>query len=146
MNSSQDLQMRTRMFARTLGPFFAILAVMAMVHASDIRAMVDDFAANRMWPWMLGAFGLLGGLIIVTLHQYWRGAAAIIVSVLGWVLALRGLFILAFPQTAISLAKNTIGAATLTLSSTGFVILALIGLYLTYVGWIPAASRPTTQR
>jgi len=144
MNSSQQSQISTRMFARTLGPFFAILAVMAMVHASDIRAMVDDFAANRMWPWTFGALGLLGGLIIIALHQYWRSAAAIMVSALGWVLSLRGLFILAFPQTAVSLAKNTIGAATLTLSWTGFVILALIGLYLTYVGWIPAASRATT--
>jgi len=132
------------MFARTLGPFFAILAVMAMVHASDMRPMVDEFAANRLWPWMLGAFNLLGGLIIIALHQYWRSAAAIIVSVLGWLLALRGLFILAFPQTAISLAKNAVGAATLTLSWTGFVVLALVGLYLTYVGWIPAASRATT--
>lgn len=65
---------------------------MAMVHASDMRAMVDEFAANRMWPWVLGAFNLLGGFIIITLHQYWRSVAAIIVSVLGWVLTLRGLY------------------------------------------------------
>ncbi|HUO39615.1 MAG TPA: hypothetical protein VMU34_18030 [Mycobacterium sp.] len=113
---------------------------MAMVHASDMRAIVDAFAANSLWPWVLGAFNLLGGLIIIALHQYWRSAAAIIVSVLGWLLALRGLFILAFPHTSVSIAKNTIGAATL--SWTGFVVLALVGLYLTYVGWIPAASQP----
>jgi cytochrome bd-type quinol oxidase subunit 2 len=108
----------------------AILAAMAMVHASDMRAMIDEFAANSLWPWVLGAFNLLGGLIIIAPHQYRRSAAAIIVSVLGRLLALRGLFILAFPQTSVSIAKNAIGAATLTLSRTGVVVLALVGLYL----------------
>ncbi len=104
----------TGQLARTLGPFLFVLAAMAMVRASDMRAIVDEFAANSLWPWVLGAVNLLGGLIVIAFHQYWRSAAAIIVSVLGWLLALRGLFVLAFPQTSVSIAKNAIGAATLT--------------------------------
>lgn len=145
MSSAQQPQTRTRMFARVLGPFFVILAVMAVVRAADMRPMVSEFASNPLWPWLLGGFNLLLGLVIIALHQYWRGAAAIVVSVLGWLLALRGLFIMAFPQTAISLADNMIGATTFTLSRTGFVVLAAVGLYLTYVGWVPAVSRPMTH-
>lgn len=80
MSSSQESQHSTRMFARVLGPFLVISCVTAVVRTSDMLALVTDFGANPVWPWVTGAFILAGGLIIVALHQYWRGAAAIIVS------------------------------------------------------------------
>ena len=96
-----------------------------------------------MWPWVTGAFVLVGGLTVVALHQYWRGAAAVIVSLLGWLLALRGLLLLAFPATFMSMANSVMGAGALW--RTICVCVALIGLYLTYVGWMPAAGRPVPQ-
>jgi hypothetical protein len=86
---------------------------------------------------------LLSGLVVVALHQYWRGAAAVIVSVLGWLTALNGLLLMTFPHTYISVANSaldeTIGWWI------GFIIVGLIGLDLTYVGWAPARGRPTPQ-
>jgi hypothetical protein len=131
------------MFARALGPFLAIVTVTAVVRASDMRTLLSDFAGNPVWPWVTGAFVLLIGLFVIALHQYWRSAPAVIVSVLGWFIALKGLFLLAFPQTYLSAANDAVGAVALW--RTGFIVLALLGLYLTYVGWMPAASRPTSQ-
>jgi hypothetical protein len=65
------------------------------------------------------------------------------VSLLGWLLVLRGLFLLAFPATFMSMANSVVGAGALW--RTVCICFALIGLYLTYVGWIPAPSRPTSQ-
>jgi hypothetical protein len=143
MRFSEELRTRTRMFARVLGPYFVIVCVLAVVRASDMRAVVSAFGANPLWPWVAGSFVLVGGLTITALHQYWRGAAAIIVSLMGWLLALRGLFLLAFPQTFISTANSVIGAGALW--RTVCICFAAIGLYLTYVGWMPAPSRPTSQ-
>jgi K+ transporter len=95
MSSPQESQHNTLMFARVLGPFLVISCVTAVVRASDMRALVTAFGANPVWPWVTGAFMLVGGLIVVALHQCWRGAAAVVVSVMGWLLALRGLFLLA---------------------------------------------------
>lgn len=131
------------MFARVLGPFLVIVDVTAVVRASDMRGLVSEFAANSLWPWVAGAFILLGGLIIIALHQYWRGAAAIIVSLVGWLVVLRGLFLLAFPQTFVSMANHMIGAEAWWRAVC--IAFALVGLYLTYVGWAPESSRPTTQ-
>ena len=141
MSSSQESQHTTRMFARVLGPFFVIACITAVARASDMRALVSDFGANPLWPWVAGAFVLVGGLVIVALHQYWRGAAAVIVSLLGWLIALRGLLLLAFPTTFMSMANSVVGAGALW--RTVCVCFALVGLYLTYVGWMPAPSRPT---
>jgi hypothetical protein len=140
MSSSQPTQMRTRMFARVLGPFLLIVCFTAAVRTFDMRAVISEFAASAMWPWMAGAFVLLGGLVIVGLHQHWRGAAAIIVSLLGWLIVLRGVLLLAFPATFVSMANSVIGMGALWRAvCIGF---AAIGLYLTYVGWAPAA-KPT---
>ena len=143
MSSSQESQHSTRMFARVLGPFLVISCVTAVVRASDMRALVTDFGANPVWPWVAGAFILVGGLIIVALHQCWRGGAAIIVSVTGWLLALRALFLLAFPTAFMSMANSVLEAGALW--RTVCVCFALIGLYLTYVGWTPATSRSISQ-
>jgi hypothetical protein len=141
MNTS--LHPRTRSFSRVLGPFLVGIAVAAAVRAADMRALLADFGANDVWPWVTGAFILLGGIAIVAFHQYWRGGAAIIVSVLGWLLVLRGLFLLFFPHTLMSLANHMIGATAVW--QVVYIVMAIIGLYLTYVGWTGAPDRRATQ-
>jgi len=141
MNTSQRVHDRTRKFAHVLGPFMVIVDVAAILRASDMRTLLSDFSANSAWPWVSGAFILIGGLVIVALHQHWRGAAAIIISVLGWLVIVRGVFLLAFPDTFMSLADNMIGATEWWTAVCGAA--ALIGVYLTYVGWAPEHHRPT---
>jgi hypothetical protein len=108
-----------------------------------MKALVTDFGANPLWSWVTGAFVLTGGLIIVALHQYWHGAPSIIVSLVGWLLALRGLLLLAFPSTFMSMANSVLAAGALW--RTVCICFAVLGLYLTYVGWRPAPGRPTPQ-
>src|SRR5690348_4942519 len=96
--------LRTRMFARVLGPFFVIFAVTTVARASEMRKLLSDFEANSALPWVTAGFLLLVALVIVGLHQYWRGAAAIIVSVVGWVFALRAIFLMAFPHAFLGVA------------------------------------------
>lgn len=135
MKSSPRQQRRTRMFARVLGPFFTIVPIIVAARATDMRAMLTEFTASTVWPWVAGAFILMGGIAIIAFHQIWRGAAAIIVSVMGWVLAARGIFLMAFPDTFASVANRVIDATAVWQAA--FAVFALIGLYLTYVGWRP---------
>jgi hypothetical protein len=139
VSPSHEVQIRTRMFARVIGPLLAFSCITAVVRASDMKALVTDFGANPLWSWVTGAFVLTGGLIIVALHQYWHGAPSIIVSLVGWLLALRGLLLLAFP----SMANSVLAAGALW--RTVCICFAVLGLYLTYVGWSPAPGRPTPQ-
>jgi hypothetical protein len=129
------------MFARALGPFFVIVPATIAARATSLMpTLLADFAADPMWQWVLGAVLLMSGSVIIAFHQYWRSAAAIIVSLLGWFLALRGVFLLVFPQTYISTAEATEQSVGLVRAI--FIGLALVGLYLTYVGWIAPLRRP----
>jgi hypothetical protein len=46
---------------------------------------------------------------MIALHSYWRDPAAIVVSIMGWLMALRGLLLLAFPTAFISMINSVIG-------------------------------------
>ncbi|MGH3560917.1 MAG: hypothetical protein ACRDTN_03720 [Mycobacterium sp.] len=78
---------------------------------------------------------LLAGLVVVALHPYWRGVAAISVSTMGWLATLKGLLLVAFPTTLLSVPPATID--TVNWWRAVYIAFALLGLYLTYVGWAP---------
>lgn len=138
-----DVQHRTRMFARVLGPFFTIVAIVVAVRLPDMRQLLSDFTSSDVWPWVVGAFILLGGIALVAFHQIWHGLPGIIVSVIGWLLVARGILLMAFPDTFAAVANRVIGAVGVWQAV--YAVFAVIGLYLSYVGWKPQreTQRPT---
>lgn len=56
MIANQEVQPRTRGFARVLGPFYAIVGTVVAVRASAMPAMLSEFTNSRTWPWITGAF------------------------------------------------------------------------------------------
>jgi hypothetical protein len=143
MSSSQQTPAATRMFARVIGPFLVVITATAVARASDMRTLLTEFRAYSVWPWVTGAFVLLSGLVVVSLHQRWRGTPAIIVSVLGWLTTLKGFFLMAFPTTYLSFASTALDAAASWRA--GFILMAMVGLYLTFIGWIPAPIKAAAQ-
>lgn len=140
---STQQQLRTRMIARVLGPLFIVTAATTLGRGSDMRALLSGFESNPAWPWVTGAFLLLASLVVIALHPYWRGAAAITVSVVGWVLAIRALILMAFPHAFMAAADAAIGMPALWVSVDIF--LGLVGIYLTCVGWAPKPKQPVAQ-
>jgi hypothetical protein len=143
MRSSHQTQDRTRMFARVVGPYLAIIAATAALRPNDMRAMLAGFESDPLWSWITGAFILLFGLVVIALHPYWRGVAATMISVVGWVVAIKGLLLVAGSHTYFSMANSAVDA--IGFWRAGAVVEVLIGLYLAYVGWIPARTRPVSQ-
>ncbi|WP_046315198.1 hypothetical protein [Mycobacterium sp. UM_Kg1] len=131
-------QARTHMFARILGPFWAIVSLVALARTADMPMLLAGFEANGAWPWVTGAFILAAGLTVIALHQYWRSPAAVMVSLFGWIMVLRGAFLLAFPSAFMSMADSMIGATAVWRAV--FLVFAATGLYLTYVGWVVPAE------
>lgn len=126
------------MFSRVIGPYIVIACVAAVVRASDMQALFSELDANSMLTWLSGVLAVVFGLIVVAFHPYWRGAAAIVVSVVGWLGVLEGLLFLIFPAPVVSLADSMVGAQALWVPFC--IVLGLVGLYLTYVGWAPAPA------
>ena len=143
MTVSERSEARTRMFARVIGPFLVILTATAIFRAPQVWEHASDYGTDPLLLWATGAFTLLAGLVVVALHPYWRGAAAIFVSVTGWITALKGFALTVFPDAGMSTANIAMHAEGWT--RVAYVAFALIGLYLTYVGWVTPRDRPAPQ-
>jgi len=138
MNSSPASQ-TTRMVARVLGPFLVIACIVAVARSAEMSSLLADFAANMAWSWSAGPFVLVCGLIIIALHSNWHGPAAIAVSISGWLIALRGLLLLAFPTAFMSTARWVI--ETDGLWRAVCTVFGAIGVYLSFVGWMPTTHQ-----
>lgn len=143
MGSRSQIHPRTGLFARVLGPYLVVAAVSMVTRSSDMRALLTQFQADAVWPWVSGAFVLLMGLTVIVLHPYWRGVAASVVSLLGWLTVIKGVALMTFPHAYLSFGSDAVAAVPWWQLS--MVIVALVGLYLCFVGWVPAARRSVSR-
>ena len=96
------------------------------------NALQSEFFKSDLVVWFTGAALLFGGLTIIAFHQYWSSVAAVLISLFGWILALRGLVLMAAPELYEHAAMSMDAIPLVRLI---FGVLVAIGLYLTYVGW-----------
>jgi hypothetical protein len=142
-STAADAQ-RTRAFARVIGPFVAVATVIVAIRLPDLTGLVDDLFANAVLPWLLGAMMLIAGLIVIAFHQYWRSVTAVLISLFGWFVALRGVTLMAFPATIETGAGDTLASQGLLLVARIFFgLMTVMGLWLTYVGWRRDTTVPT---
>ena len=134
MPATQASQTRTRAFARVLGPWLAIAPGIIVLRASEMGALASEFFQSDLFVWFTGAGLLFGGLLIIAFHQYWSSVAAVLISLFGWILALRGLVLMAAPELY-ERAAMSMGALPLVRSIFG--VLVAIGLYLTRIDQRP---------
>ncbi len=141
MSATQESQARTRAFARVLGPWLVIAPGIIALRGSGMSALAAEFFNSDLTVWFTGAALLFGGLSIIAFHQYWSSAAAALISAFGWILALRGLALMAAPDlyksAAMAMALDWLPLVRFVLG-----VLVAIGLYLTYVGWLAKPAAP----
>jgi hypothetical protein len=127
---------RTRAFARVLGPFVAMATLIIAIRLPDLTGLLNGLFDNAILPWILGAAMLMMGLVVIAFHQYWYSLTAVLISLFGWFVALRGAAMMAFPSAIDSGANATVNSPTmLVVARIFFLLLTVMGIWLTYVGW-----------
>ncbi|MFN3002461.1 hypothetical protein [Mycolicibacterium wolinskyi] len=133
-----EAQQRTRSFARVLGPFVALATLIIAIRLPDLTGLLGGLFDNAVLPWMLGAAMLVMGLVVIAFHQYWYSVTAVLISLFGWFVGLRGLAMMAIPSAIDSGANATVTSPGLLVAArVFFLLLTATGLWLTYVGWRP---------
>lgn len=132
MPATPEAGARTRAFARVIGPWLVLVPGVIVIRAPEMGIYFSGFFENPLLVWFAGA------LLIIAFHQYWSSLAAMLISLFGWFLALRGLTLLFAPQLIERVGVNVAGAPAFV--QIGFGLLVLAGLWLTFVGWIAAPA------
>ncbi|MUL82497.1 MULTISPECIES: hypothetical protein [unclassified Mycolicibacterium] len=129
---------RTRAFARVLGPFVAVVTLIITIRLPSLGDLLGDLFTSGTLPWILGAAMFVMGLVVIAFHQYWYSVTAVLISLFGWFVALRGVAMMAIPSAIQTGANATVTSPGLLIAARGFfLLLTAMGLWFTYVGWRP---------
>lgn len=136
MNDKQrDMDLRTRYLARLIGIFFLVFTAAFYLHPDYTKLLTDSGTLL-----VLGIAWLVAGTAIVLGHNRWRGSAlALAVTLVAWLMALRG--------AAILLASPEVVASTLThmrfaeRSNLYFALDLAVGLYFVLAGFLTRTAQ-----
>ncbi len=126
------MQASTRLMARIIGPFLLVLAAALLMRADSMALLVPTYLGDAPLMLLTGVVTLAIGLTMVAAHHSWNGLAAIIITLFCILTALRGAVILIAPELLGSLWGSLGGPHVFWIACP---ILALVGLWLTFVGW-----------
>jgi len=121
------------LLAKVIGPYFFIMAIVLYARMHKFKAMVNE-AHSPMFVFVSGARSLLFGLLLVACHNIWEGDWRTVITVIGWLLLVRGIVRLLFPERVLKMVKKVVNHSAVFCS---LVLVALVvGAYLSYMGYM----------
>ena len=134
-----DPQIRTQTLARIVGPYFLVMGAALALRANVMPLLLPAFMQDGALVLAAGAFTLMAGLAILAAHHHFTSPAAIVISIVGIVAAVKGAFLMLAPELGAPLTAAVVRAAPLLILLAA--ILFIAGLWLTAVGWFSAARK-----
>ena len=101
---------RTVFLSKLIGLYCIFVSLVMLANKQAGLLMVTDLARNPSALFTLGAFVLLAGLAMILKHNIWSGGALpVIVTIVGWLTAIKGLLFLCPSQgTALGMVLATV--------------------------------------
>jgi hypothetical protein len=125
---------RTVFLARLFGLGMTIVSVWMLIDEPDLSTTIKLFVHDRPATLIFSLVCIASGLAIVLSHQIWSGGVApILITLLGWILLIRGVVLLVLPPNLLeSFVDVVVGRHWLYVAG---VVALVIGLILTYAGF-----------
>jgi hypothetical protein len=99
-----------------------------------VTAALTEAGQNQGFLWVVGLVALLMGATFVVLNNVWNGGnMELVITIIGWLILLKGIFLMWFPAAAASLYRKYSGSKALTWWGA---IVFIIGLVLLYKGFM----------
>ena len=119
--------------AQFLGLYFLIFGLAIILRAKFFRKLCSSFVENSAAMFVGGGIGVLLGLFLVLSHNIWQDAWRILITLICWIVLLKGLFLVFFTETAQNITK-------MCKAHSGNIIIGVIYLvlaaYLLYQGFV----------
>jgi hypothetical protein len=93
----ETFSLLTLAIAKGFGVLILAVALNALTAPQRLIAVLADFERSPGLAFMGALMALIMGLVLVTLHDLWTDPLAILVTLLGWALLIKGVLLLAIP-------------------------------------------------
>jgi uncharacterized membrane protein len=98
--------METSIFlARILGLYCLIIGLGGLLHIKSYQRIIDGFVANAALVYFSGVFALLLGLLVIQCHNIWTLNWRVIITLIGWMSTLKGMYLIFVPGSLAQVAK-----------------------------------------
>jgi uncharacterized protein YjeT (DUF2065 family) len=124
----------TIVLARIVGPLLAVSGLALSARPGIMPRIIDAFATDPSEALLWGFVALLLGLTVLAFHQRWNGPVEIAITLLGWILILRGVILLLFPEEGIAVARTILESVPQAIVVIGAVV-AAIGAWISFMGF-----------
>lgn len=130
----------SHLIARIAGPVLAVIGIGALINGAAYNDISRQLLGNSALVALSGILGLTAGLAILNAHPRWTPDWRSLVTALGWLLTVMGVFRIFAPDLV-----RFIGATSNPRFVTVLAVLFLgIGSVLTFKGYV--AEQPQCQR
>jgi hypothetical protein len=138
---------RSIYLAKLIGPIMLVVGLGMLLNGAAYRTIVAQFLQSYALIYLAGIAGMLIGLALVHAHNEWPSDWRVIITLLGWLSLIGGIFRTLVPQEVAAIGSGLFTNPT-TLMIAGFVVLVLGGVlsYFGYAEIIEKASRATKPR
>jgi hypothetical protein len=119
--------------AKLIGPVLIIVGAGILLNPRAFHAVARDALGNHALIYAFGLADLIIGIAIVLSHNVWTASWRVIITLLGWILIVRGAIRIAMPDRVMEMgAKLMESRVVLPISAA---IMIVLGLILSYFGY-----------
>ncbi len=121
--------------AKVCGFFLVIVSCTVLLNRRHLSRIIEEFHRSLALTLFSGIITLVLGLLVVVSHNIWSADWRTIITILGWLTLLKGIFLFLLPHKMSGLASIWWGEK---LTVKVIIMLAsyiALGAYLTYVGF-----------
>lgn len=93
------------LIAQVLGPLYLVAGIGFFANPGMAEKMIGIIDGNAAHGFLWGLPTLAAGLIMLTLHDTWSTDWTVLITLIGWLAALKGVFLMLSPGMVTSLSK-----------------------------------------
>ena len=121
------------LIARLMGPSLFVIGVGVLLNEKHYAAMITEAAHSPTMLYLSGLLTLPLGLAILNVYRAWTAEWRVIITVLGWLLAIGGVIRIVWPQFTATAATTLYSTSA---AMTAFaVVMLILGGYLSFEGY-----------
>jgi uncharacterized protein YjeT (DUF2065 family) len=120
--------------ARLLGPLLLLPGIGLLINPRAFRTMATEVVASPTLVYLFGLLDFAAGLAIVLVHNVWTVNWRVLITLIGWLLLIRGAARILITDTLMGYAETLVRNKRLYPVSGG--TLVILGLVLSYFGYV----------
>ncbi len=126
--------METSIFlAKVIGLVIVISTAAVLIHHKAFRALEEEVVKSPMIAYLAGFTILILGVLLVVSHSVWTLDWRIVITIVGWLVLLKGAGRIFFPNAVRRLIEKKRDNRWFLLAE---IVVFLVGLYLLYYGFL----------